>query len=355
MNIKIPTLIIDRKKVYRNIRNMQSKLLETNTILRPHFKTHQLIEIGHIFKQQGINMITVSSVSMAMKFANNGWNNITIAFPVNILEIEEINNLAGSITLNLLVESVESLTFLTKELKNFVGIFVKIDSGYNRTGLISEDPQIDAIVNQVSKNSLLKFEGFLTHAGHTYNAKGQGEILNILQNSNDMLTHLKQKYVTDFPDIKISYGDTPSCSLANNFDGFDEIRPGNFVYYDVMQYHIGSCSLEEIAVSVACPVVAKHNSRNEIVVYGGAVHLTKENIEADNNFKLYGYIVNYTEDGWTEPIPGAFVYSLSQEHGLIKLPDKYMNNINIGDVVGILPIHSCLCANLLNDDYKIIN
>ncbi len=70
------------------------------------------------------------------------------------------------------------------------------------------------------------------------------------------LQTLKQKYITRFPDIIISYGDSPSCSLADDLNGFDEIRPGNFVYYDVMQYHIGSCQMDDIAVAAACPVVS---------------------------------------------------------------------------------------------------
>ena len=74
--------------------------------------------------------------------------------------------------------------------------------------------------------------------------------------------------------------------MANDCSNFDEIRPGNFAYYDVMQYHIGSCNMDNIAVAVACPVVAVHPQKNELVIYGGAIHLSKEFIAADNNFKL---------------------------------------------------------------------
>ena len=146
----------------------------------------------------------------------------------------------------------------------------------------------------------------------------------------------------------ISYGDTPSCSLAPDCSGFDELRPGNFVYYDVMQYHLGSCRLNEIAVSVACPVVSVYPQRNELIVYGGAVHLSKEFIEADNNFKLFGYVVTFNDNGWSNTIPGAYVSSLSQEHGIIKMLPGSINNFKPGDLLGILPIHSCLTANLLS-------
>jgi D-serine deaminase-like pyridoxal phosphate-dependent protein len=196
----------------------------------------------------------------------------------------------------------------------------------------------------------LEFKGFLTHAGHTYSAKGKENILEIMADAKEKLNQLKAKYIEDFPEIITSYGDTPSCSMADNCQGFDEIRPGNFVFYDVMQYHIGSCLLDDIAVAVSCPVVSVYRDRNEIIIYGGAVHLSKEFIEADNGFKLFGYVVEFTKNGWGSPIPGAYVSSLSQEHGTVKMPEKFISKFKPGDVLGILPVHSCLTANLLRQN-----
>lgn len=349
MEIKVPTLIIDQQKVNANITRMLNKANRSNVIFRPHFKTHQSAEIGELYKQKGVNKITVSSVSMALYFADNGWDDITIAFPVNILEVDEINNLAGKINLNVLVESQYSALLLSTYITHSLSVFLKIDTGYHRAGLLPDDEEIDNIIRLLDSDNRLVFRGFLSHAGHTYTAKGKVEILSIMEESEMILTKLKQKYIMKYPDIIISYGDTPSCSMADSCEGFDEIRPGNFVYYDVMQYHIGSCSIEDIAVAVACPVVAIYTKRNELVIYGGAIHLSKEFIAADNNFKLFGYVVNFTEGGWSEPIPGAYVSSLSQEHGIVKMPDKYLNKYKPGDIIGVLPIHSCLTANLLQE------
>jgi len=349
MEAKIPTLIIDQQKVKSNITKMLNKADKSKNIFRPHFKTHQSAKIGYLYKEQGVRKITVSSVSMALYFAENGWDDITIAFPVNILEADEINNLAGKINLNILVESQYSALILSNIITHSLGMFIKIDTGYHRTGLTLADPEIDNIIQTISNHKQLIFKGFLCHAGHTYPANGKDEILRIMDSSRTILNKLKQKYIKQFPDIIISYGDTPSCSIANNCNGFDEIRPGNFVYYDIMQYHIGSCSINDIAVAVACPVVAVYPQRNELVIYGGAVHLSKEFIAADNDFKLFGYVVTFTEEGWSEPIPGAYVSSLSQEHGIVKIQEKYLNKFKSGDIIGVLPIHSCLTANLLRD------
>ena len=353
MDIKTPTLIIDKQKVRNNINQMFRKAKDSNAIFRPHFKTHQSAEIGELFKDQGITKITVSSVSMAIYFADNGWSDITIAFPVNINQIDEIVELSRRIKLNVLVESAFTADVLSKIITHSLSVFIKIDTGYHRTGLLPEDHEIDNIIKIIDTNNKLIFKGFLSHAGHTYSAKGKNEVLEIISESKTILTYLKQKYINQYPNIIISYGDTPSCSMADNCKGFDEIRPGNFVYYDVMQYHIGACHLDKIAVAVACPIVAIHPQRNELVIYGGATQLSKEFIAAENNFKLFGYVVTFTENGWSDPIPGAYVSSLSQEHGIIKISKKCLTQFNPGDTIGILPIHSCLTANLLGKDFPV--
>lgn len=353
MKIKTPTLVINKAKVNSNIERMIEKI-DGDTIFRPHMKTHQSAEIGEILRNMGVSKITVSSVSMAKYFAKHEWSNITIAFPVNILELDDINELSAKIELNLLLESSQIALELNKQLKNNTGIFIKIDTGYNRTGLTYDDIEIENILDIISNSHKMTFKGFLTHAGNTYNAKGVNEILSIMDESKTILNNLKEKYIPQYPDIIISYGDTPSCSLTKNFDGFDEIRPGNFTYYDVMQYHIGSCSLDHIAVAVACPVVAVHEKRQELVIYGGAIHLSKEFISADNDFKLFGYLVKFNNDGWSKPIAGAYVKSLSQEHGIISLQKKEIARITPGDTLGVLPIHSCLTANLLTNNFLII-
>ena len=146
--------------------------------------------------------------------------------------------------------------------------------------------------------------------------------------------------------MEISIGDTPSCTLCDNFSGVDEIRPGNFVFYDLMQQNLGVCHFEDIAVRLVCPVVSKHISRNEIVIYGGAIHLSKEPIININGKSMYGRIIVHRNG---EPVllePLNYVQQLSQEHGILKVTHKEFDSFQVGDLVEIIPVHSCLTANL---------
>jgi len=328
---------------------MFEKSKQHNLIFIPHCKTHQSRIIGSWYKQHGINKITVSSLQMAEYFANDDWNDITVAFPLNIREIDTINSLAEEIQLNITVENTESIEFLKKELKFDVGFFIKIDTGYERTG-ISFDIFliIDKILKSASEFDKLEFKGFLSHAGNTYQAKDTNEILDIHQDALHKLSLLRKQYINKYPDLIISTGDTPSCSLANDFNGIDEIRPGNFVFYDLTQYNLGSCAFEKISIAMACPVVAKHSNRNEIIIYGGGVHFSKEFIEI-NNQKVFGQLVELTPKGWELLEEELFLTKVSQEHGTLKVSDEIFEKLNIGDLVGIIPIHSCMTANLMKE------
>lgn len=100
-------------------------------------------------------------------------------------------------------------------------------------------------------------------------------------------------------------------------------------------------------VVVACPIVDKYPERGEVIIYGGAVHLSKEYILDKQGNKIFRRVVQLTKNGWTDTVSEVYLSGLSQEHGIIKAPKGFINSLKIGDLLGILPIHSCLTANLM--------
>lgn len=121
MDITKPTLLLDEKKCKKNIEKMISRANQFNCSLRPHFKTHQSIVVANWFRELGITQCAVSSLEMAKYFFNAGWTDITVAFPLNILEHTSVNDLAGKIKLNLCVESLETVKVLNDFLEHPVG------------------------------------------------------------------------------------------------------------------------------------------------------------------------------------------------------------------------------------------
>jgi D-serine deaminase-like pyridoxal phosphate-dependent protein len=341
--IEKPTLLLDRAKVLRNIEKMARKAQTSGVRFRPHFKTHQSAQIGEWFRDYGVESITVSSVDMAAYFANNGWKDITIAFPVNLLQLGKINELARENELGLLVESMEAVRFLERNLRFSAHAWIKIDTGYKRTGIWWDKfGEVVELAEAIERAPNLSFRGLLAHGGHSYKS--------IHLDTVSRLKEVQQSLQANgLPRAELSVGDTPTCSVVDDFSAVDEIRPGNFVFHDLKQRSIGSCSEEDIAVAVACPVVAKHKDRSEIILYGGAVHLAKDFLPREDGSKLFGRIALTEEQGWGPTIKDTYVSSLSQEHGIVKASDPLFSQVRVGDVLIVLPVHSCLTANLLKE------
>jgi D-serine deaminase-like pyridoxal phosphate-dependent protein len=349
-----PALVLDKQRCLDNIQQMAKKAKASGVQLRPHFKTHQSATIGEWFRPLGVKAITVSSVSMAKYFSDHDCKDITIAFPVNLREIQTINELARRIHLELLVESSEAIRFLSQNLRSPVGLWLKADVGAHRTGIPVNDHGIFlSLAKEANQSKQLTMLGVLTHAGQTYHAASVDEVKKIFRDATSKLISLKESlHNSGFPNAKISWGDTPSCSLVDDLSKMDEIRPGNFVLFDSTQLQIGSCREEDIAAVVACPVVSIHPERNEVIIHGGAIHLSKERLENGGNCS-FGIVALPTVSGWSEHIPGAFVKSLSQEHGIVSIPKEFLSQIHIGDLLIILPVHSCLVVDLFKHYYSV--
>jgi D-serine deaminase-like pyridoxal phosphate-dependent protein len=348
--IEKPTLLLDEAAARRNIQRMLQRARKAGVSFRPHFKTHQSIEIGEWFRALGVTAITVSSLDMAQYFASAGWTDITIAFPINLRQRRELAALAQRIHLGLLVESEESVRQLAAALDASVDIWIKVDVGGHRTGIAwDQSEQVAQLARYINSAPALRLRGLLTHASQTYGGRGKDDVCRRYTESVLRISGLRDNlHQLGIGPLAVSVGDTPGTSLCADLGPVDEIRPGNFVFYDTQQLQIGSCLPEDIAVALACPVVALHPERSEIIVYGGAIHLSKDfMLEGDK--RMYGWICLPDEHSqrWGAPLPGAYVSGLSQEHGILHIPAEQLEQIHVGDLVCILPAHSCLSVTLM--------
>lgn len=324
---------------------MAEKARSSQVDFRPHFKTHQSIQIGRWFRDTGTTKITVSSVEMAAYFASDGWDDITIAFPLNFRQLPEMEELASDVNLGILVESVDAVIALSGLSPACFNIWIKIDCGLHRTGINWQDmPAVKEILDEVSKHPNLHAAGLLTHAGNIYSARSAEEALSIHLQTNERIRQLQANL--GVADLAISVGDTPGCSLSPSFSGVDEVRPGNFIFYDAEQLEIGSCTPDKITVALVCPIVAVHQDRNEVVLYGGAVHLSKESFFY-NGQPSYGLAAAVLSGGWGDILTGCSISRVSQEHGILSVPPAYINRFKPGELAMIIPTHSCLTAHLM--------
>ena len=350
-HITRPRLLLNPAIVRQNIARIRQKAVACGTEWTPHFKTHQSRAVGRWFWEEGIRSIKVSSLKMARYFAEGAdWEQITIAFPCYPQMIEEVNALGANAQLGLFVNSPAMAQQLRVELEVRVDIYIEIDSGYGRTGVAHDDyERLDELLCIFRHSDRMVFRGFYTHAGDSYGARSSDEVARVHHRTVDALATLKQRYQKHFPDLVICSGDTPTAAVMDAFQPLDEISAGNAVFFDLMQQQIGACSYGEIGVALAAPVAEVNCTSGQITLHGGAVHLSKDRIIIDGK-ECFGLPVLLNEGGWGRPVPGSYLRSLSQEHGVISASAELLEQLNPGDLIGVLPVHSCLTANL-HDSY----
>lgn len=348
-----PTLLLDEQQARANVHRMVRQAEQADVVFRPHFKTHQSAALGALFRTAEVQKITVSSLYMARYFADHGWDDITVALPLNLAALDEVQALAKRIRLGVLVESPTAVSALAKQITQPLTVWLEADVGYRRTGIWYEN--VDDYVKlcaQITAVPHLSLGGLLTHAGHSYGARSVAEITAVHEQSVTRLAHLQSQLAeAGYPALPLSVGDTPTCSVVppEKFTAVDEIRPGNFIFYDLMMTQIGACLSEQIAVAVACPLIAKYPARGELIVHGGAVHFGKERLVTAEGETVYGYATAVNEGTFTGVDQRLTLVGLSQEHGTVRVSDPaLMDALQLGDFVPFLPVHSCLTADLFD-------
>ncbi len=379
--VRAPTLVIDVGRATSNLDAMLGRADAWGVRFRPHFKTHQSADVAVLFRERGVSACAVSSVAMAAYFAGHGWNDITLAVPLNLRELDDLRGLlsgplspsAPGSRLGILVDSLDAITPLAAGELPGAAVWIKVDCGYGRAGIPWNDAVLlERLAGAVDAAGSVSLVGILTHEGRSYSAASadavraiHAESLERMKSARDVIAGSRSGGTA----VEISVGDTPSASLAESMDGVDELRPGNFIFYDLMQLDIEACGEDGLAVAVACPVIGRYAERGEVVVYGGAAHLSAASRwgppgsgcgsprdasggppQDPAGGRTFGCLVEPAERGLGRLRLDAPIIGLSQEHAVIRMPGDLMERTAVGSILLISPVHSCLTA-ALHDHY----
>lgn len=344
--LKTPSLILDATRVRRNAARMSSRIKEFGATLRPHVKTHKCVEVARLQTQGHAGGITVSTLAEARAFASQGFNDITYAVPIEPGKFEEAIALSRACERFALITDDVSIPAQLNEASRNAGVtldvFLKVDCGYHRCGVEPHQPEAFEIPKRIVESPHLRFAGILTHAGHSYNAPTKAQLLEIARHERDSMREFARALREEGLNVPVvSIGSTPTITQIDHLDGIDEVRPGNYIFYDAFQAAIGSCSFDDCALSVLAAVVHRDRTRSKIVLDAGAVALSKDRgaVEFDSDCG-YGRVLDIEGRDM-----GLRVESLSQEHGAIHVADEKMfDALGVGTRVRVLANHSCLTA-----------
>ncbi|MGH7752971.1 MAG: alanine racemase, partial [Gemmatimonadales bacterium] len=174
-HLSTPALLLDLDVLEANLARMAERARALGVSLRPHIKTHKCVEVGRLQRERGAQGITVSTLYEARVFAEQGFDDITWAFPLILNRVAEAAALAERVTLRLVVDSSEAVDALERSGRPF-HVWLKVDCGSHRAGVAPGGPLALDLARRLSESRRLRFDGILTHSGHAYKARTRPEL-----------------------------------------------------------------------------------------------------------------------------------------------------------------------------------
>lgn len=356
-----PALILDRSRLFANAARMREQAARHRVILRPHLKTAKSARVAEV-ALGGKGPITVSTLAEAAYFLAHGFRDITYAVGIVPAKLDHAAQLMrDGADLKLLTDSVDVAAAIAARgaaLAQTFRVLIEIDTGLGRAGVAPDAPELLPIAKALGAGAALV--GVLAHAGHSYHCHSVEEVKEIAEEERaGAVAAARRLREAGFPCPVVSVGSTPTAVHAERLDGVTEIRPGNYLFFDLFQVGVGSCRMEDLAVSVLASVNGHHRPRNHLVIDAGALALSKDT-GANEHRPGTGYGLICLPGGKV-PLPGLAVLDVHQEHGIVahakgldaisKLP---FERFPIGSRVRVLPNHSCMTAAMY-DRYYVTN
>lgn len=357
-DLPTPSLILDRSRVLRNIARMQARAAALGVTLRPHLKTAKSAVIAELAAGKG-GPITVSTLAEAEYFAKAGFRDITYAVPMAPQKLDRAAALIRQgVDLKLITDHpavAQAIAAAGTARGVSFRVLIKIDCGLGRAGIPPDSDLLLPLAQALQQPGAL-LAGVLTHAGHSYGATSSAEIERIAEAERlAVVTAAGRLRAAGFACPIVSVGSTPTALYARHLEGITEMRPGNFVFFDLFQAGLGACGLQDVAVAVLATVVAHHPGRNHLLIDAGGLALSKDT-GANTHTPGTGY-GRVRRPGAALPIPGLSIYDVHQEHGLIGGPKAAAMDFAAyppGSRLLVLPNHVCMTAAMY-DRYFVID
>ncbi|WP_158212393.1 alanine racemase [Natranaerobius trueperi] len=120
---------------------------------------------------------------------------------------------------------------IAESLKKEVKYLIEVDTGLKRGGVSSGEKTLN-LIKKLNAFHNLKFAGIFTPAGHVYGFGAEkvkefgcqeGKLM------SETVVLIRNK--TSYEDFKVSVGSTPTVWYSAKYPHINEIRPGNYVFY----------------------------------------------------------------------------------------------------------------------------
>jgi D-serine deaminase-like pyridoxal phosphate-dependent protein len=342
-----PRVLLDHARLVRNIEWAQALAQRHQLTLRPHIKTHKSLEIAKMQLSHGASGITCAKPDEALVFIRNCVPSVTVAYPViHPAKLERLLGAAreNATDLRMVVDSDENVAALSDAAAKsgmVIPVYVEIDVGLHRCGVREDEPRLVPLVKSVVDSDVLRFVGILSHAGHAYGASGEEEARRIARQECEQMIriqHLLSRH--RIPVQEVSIGSTPTILANDSYAGITELRPGNYVFMDLLPLRLHLIKADQIALSILATVVSANT--DFFIIDAGSKVLSSDS-GAHGTISAAGYGVAFELMDYEAQQKPLSVTRLSEEHGFVRRDGRHLK---VGSLLRILPNHACPVVNL---------
>ena len=336
-----PATLVDLDKVEDNLIRMAEYARVNGLSLRPHIKSHKSLYMAQKQIDHGASGLCVATASEAEVMSHLNVD-LMLAYPiVGSAKFKRVLPLLQRGKLSLVVDAGQTLDTYIDFAQTFnliIPVYVEVDTGMNRSGALPNETI--QLAKRILSNDKLKFMGIMTHAGHAHDPSHVAGLAEVARAEAAIMGELRSEIERlGASDFVVSAGSSLTSLYLKGADGVTEIRPGTYIYNDLRTMERWACSRDQIAAFMLTTISSARGNR--ITVDAGSKTLTTSQIPT---FK-YGQFVDDES---------AIVNRLSEEHGVVDLPEGH-RNYSIGDRVRVLPIHICVWMDLQREVYGVRN
>ena len=347
-----PSLLLDRRVVARNTAAMTERMKRHGVRLRPHLKTSKSAKVAGLATAGNFGGITVSTMREAAYFADHGFDDITYAVSIVPDRLPEVAALTRrGVRLNLLTDDAGvagHLAGFARQEAIDLHVLLEVDCGLGRSGVAVDGEELVEIAGALHAAEGITFEGVLTHAGHSYHCKTVQEVRRVADEERETIVAAAARLrEAGLVCPTVSAGSTPTAIHAATLAGVTEMRPGNYVFFDLFQVGAGSCRREEVAVTVVTSVIGHNRRAGRILLDAGSLALSSDTSANEQTPGVgYGVVLDAAGRGLRDDLRVARV---NQEHGMLEGTEPPpFDELPIGTRLRVLPNHACITTAMFD-------
>jgi D-serine deaminase-like pyridoxal phosphate-dependent protein len=340
MDVSTPAVVVDLDIVERNLDAMAGYCRAHGLGLRPHTKTHKMLEVARMQLERGALGLTVAKVGEAAVMARSGTREVLVAHPLYGDEtLRRLVALPRELELLVSLDSVAAaaaLSRIAEESGRDIGVLIEFDSGSKRCGVAAGEEAAE-LGKAVDALPGVRVRALMTYFGSIW-GNAQERKAGLARAADDVARARRAFERAGLSLEIVSAGSTPAAALSHRIPGLTEIRPGTYVFNDLNTFYQGLCGLENCAVRVITTVVSTAVPGQAIVDAGSKVF--SSDLLGAGPRRGHGLVVESD---------GAIVARLNEEHGFLEPAQG--ESFHVGQVLSVIPNHVCTCINMHDEIY----